>query len=473
MTVLRALFLVSDLAPLTGTSPQAKEHNYLSRAIAELGSDVIVAIPGERVEDSARATLARRLSPLCLACGEGSDDTVELTVSEGSAASGRVELVVIDIPDEIPAERARALFYEAALHIASENGRGVDVVLSGHGTEDALDAVAAVADARGSGESEEGERDDAGQREPVRVFLLRDLEAAAAESALVRADRVVVSSASLAATLVRQIDNGGRDRASRQLAPFRDKLYGVPAGIDTVEWNPHQDGHLDRDFTLAPRAGKVAHKQRLRDQLHLRASNPGIPLLAVIGPIDENVLTYGVANRLVQMPLQLAVVADRDADAASLRYFDRIANQSPDRIAVRTFDDATRRGAFVHELVAGADFFLIPRDSSPPAVSDLYGLAYGCAPIAPNVGGYADTLVEFDSLSGTGSGFLYRPYDEEHLLDAVQRALNAYRRGDDYSHLLERIMDLDLSWRATAQRYVNIIVDVIQERRTPASALAI
>ena len=456
MTVLRALFLVSEMAPLTGTSQRAKEHHFLSRAVAELGADVVVAVPGWQVPASARRGLARRLTPLRLVT-DNAADSVELTVLEGSAASGRVDLLVIDVPAELTGERALALFYRAALVVtgvqpdegnAEHEQAPVDVVFASHGTLGALATVTGLS-----------ETDN-----PVRIFLLGDPEAEGVEFALDHADRVVVSSAHLARTLVGNIDSGGRDSVSRRLARYRDLLRGVSAGIDTVEWNPRQDGLLDRDFMNDPRAGKAAHKQRLRDQLHLRASNPNIPLVALIGPIDDNVLTYGIANRLAQMPLQLVVVADPEADAASLRYFNRLANQGPDRIAVRTFDDGDRRRAFVHDLVASADFFLIPRDASPLWVSDLYGMAYGCAPIAPNVGGYADMLVEFDGISGTGSGFLFRPYESDHLLDAVQRALNAYRRQKQFGHLVERVMSLDLSWRAAAQRHINVVVDVLRER---------
>lgn len=462
MTVLRALFLVSELAPLTGASPQAKEHNFLSRAIAELGVDVVVAVPGLQVSESARAGLARRLTPFQLSADQTGDEPLDVTVSEGSSASGRVQLLVIDLPPDVAEERAHGLFYKAALAVAGDHGQGLDAVFAGHGTEDALAAVTPAP----------ADDTHAETAAPVRVFLLRDLTAPNVAAALERADRAVVSSTHRANELIAGVKSGRRDPASRLLKPFASKLRGVPAGIDTVEWNPRQDGLLDRDFVESPQAAKAAHKQRLRARLHLRGSDPSLPLLAVVGPIDDNVLTYGIANQLAQMPLQLAVVADREADAASLRYFTRIANQGPDRIAIRTFDDPDQRRNFVHELVAGADFFLIPRDSSAAGVSDLYGLAYGCAPIAPHVGGYADSLVEFDSLSGTGSGFLYRPYETDHLLDAVQRAINAHRRTDDFGKLIERAMNLDLSWRATAQRYVNIIVDVVYERRAKMQALA-
>lgn len=450
MTILRALFLVPELAPLTGTSPQAKEHNFLSRAIAQLGVDVVVAVPGTRVADTARSGLARRLTPLVVTGDDGVER--EVTVSQGSAAGGRVSLVVIDVPAGIPDDQARSVFFQAAHVVAGEQEEKVDVVFASHGTESALARLSASTD-------------DAEAGTPIRIFLLRDPTDPELDVALSHADRAVVSSASWVDQIVANIDSGRRDQLTRRLESARDILRGVPSGIDTVEWNPHQDGLLVRDFTRDPAAGKAAHKQGLRDRLHLRASDPRVPVLAIIGPIDDNVLTYGIANQLAQMPLQMVLVTDPEVDVASLRYFRRLANQGPDHLAIRTFDDPARRREFVHHLVAGADFFLIPRDASPAGVSDLYPMAYGCVPIAPRVGSYADTLVEFDTLSGTGSGFLYRPYETDHLLDAIQRALEAYRREDTFGPLLQRLMDMDLSWRATAQRYVNIIVDLIQARR--------
>lgn len=452
MTLLRALFIVPELAPLTGNTTRAKEHHFLSRAIADFGVDVTVAVPGCHVQDSTSHGLARRLTPLTVSDNSGRE--TDVTVLEGSAAGGRVSVLVIEQPalkadgDSAHDER----FVRAVQAILDERDAAPQVIFVAHGSERFLPHL-----------------NPSPGDEFVKLFLLREQAPSAAWlDALPHADRIVVSSTHGAQAVRANIERGRRDPLSRHLQPLQNRLYGIPSGIDVVEWNPHQDGLLDQDFPRDPRAGKAVHKARLRRSLHLGASGADTPLVAVVGPIDENILTYGAANELAQFPVQIVVVADLNTDADSLKYLRRLANQVPTRIAIKAFTDHEARRRFVHDVLAAADFALFAREFSPSSLGELYCMPYGAIPIAPRVGTYADLLVEFDSLTQTGSGFLFEPYEHDRLLDAIQRAINAYAHHESFGRLIERALTIDLSWRTTAQRYVNLIVDVIRQRQSAA-----
>jgi glycogen synthase len=378
-------------------------------------------------------------------------------VYEGSAAGGRVDMLVLDWATDSPAgsESDPAAFCRAALDLVRARESWPDVVMAGHGTEPALAmAKAAGADA------------------PATVFLLRALEdSGPLREALAHADRIIVPSLSWAEVLLQGIEDNPRSRAPevKLLAPVHDRLRGVASGIDSIAWNPRRDSSLLPSFSRDPQEGKAQHKQELLAELGLRSRGGSPALIAVLGPLDPNIITFGVANALSQCNAHLAVLADRERDAASLRHLTRLIHQSPSRVAIRTFDDPGQHHAFERKLLAASDLALFAHEFSPTTLCELYCTRYGVVPIAPSTGSFADLLVEFDGLTATGSGFLFAPRDNEQLIAAVHRALHAYEKEERFAVLVNRAMSLDLSWKTAAQRHVNIIVDLLREQRRQAA----
>ena len=247
------------------------------------------------------------------------------------------------------------------------------------------------------------------------------------------------------------------------VGPVAQRVRGVTPGIDSLEWNPRRDSSVAADFLADPAGHKARHKETLQRQLGLRVT-PRLPLIALVGPVDPTSLTYTAATELSQRNIELVVLANRQRDHETLRGLDRLANQSSTRIAIRTPDDPHDARTFEHTLMAAADFALFAPPPGPGTLSELYCMHYGAVPIAPRSGTFADTLVEFDSVTATGSGFLFEPGDGEHLVAAVDRALRVYARPGSTSALTGRAIEMDLSWQTAAQRYVNLFLEVLREK---------
>jgi starch synthase len=71
-------------------------------------------------------------------------------------------------------------------------------------------------------------------------------------------------------------------------------------------------------------------------------------------------------------------------------------------------------------------------------------------------GGLADTVVDVDAHPDRGTGFVFRPYETSALVNALERALQAYGQKARWSDIQRRAMGRDFSWSASAHTYVDL-----------------
>jgi starch synthase len=77
-------------------------------------------------------------------------------------------------------------------------------------------------------------------------------------------------------------------------------------------------------------------------------------------------------------------------------------------------------------------------------------------------GGLEDTIDE--QPNGGGNGFKFQEYSAGALIDALQRALRAFRDKEEWGEMMQRGMAQDFSWDKPAQEYVRVYERVIQNR---------
>jgi starch synthase len=161
------------------------------------------------------------------------------------------------------------------------------------------------------------------------------------------------------------------------------------------------------------------------------------------------------------MDLQLAVLGTGPEPVQ--RMLREAAGRHPDRIAVRLeFDNA-----LAHLVEAGADMFLMPSRYEPCGLNQLYSLRYGTVPVVRATGGLADTVIDDDLSRGRGTGFSFDEYESVAMVEALRRAMAAYRNPGRWEDLMVRGMRQDHSWRRSARRYVRVYEEAaaLAERR--------
>ena len=130
----------------------------------------------------------------------------------------------------------------------------------------------------------------------------------------------------------------------------------------------------------------------------------------------------------------------------------------------------------IRKVLFPTDFSTAAQAALPTAVrlaelhgAELHLLHYGAIPIAPRSGAFADALVDFDAVTGTGTAFLYAPGSDRELVTAARRAIRTFQHRDSLERLRDRGMRTDLSWRTAATRYAELYREALRMRHRPAA----
>jgi starch synthase len=239
----------------------------------------------------------------------------------------------------------------------------------------------------------------------------------------------------------------GLDGVVRTRAPY---LVGILNGVDYSVWNPEVDSLIAARYSARDLSGKQVCKTDLLAQFQLPRENLDRPLIGIVSRFADQKgfdLLAQVADRLLQE--DIAIVALGSGEAKHERMFRELAQQFPNRLAVKIAYDNT----LAHQIEAGADIFLMPSRYEPCGLNQIYSLRYGTVPVVRATGGLDDTIEPFDPASGRGTGFKFSDYTGPALLDALSEALAAYRDKTAWRRLQANGMAKDFSWNASAVEY--------------------
>ena len=101
-----------------------------------------------------------------------------------------------------------------------------------------------------------------------------------------------------------------------------------------------------------------------------------------------------------------------------------LAVRHPNRVAVTVgFNEE-----LAHLIEGGSDIFFMPSRFEPCGLNQMYSLRYGTVPVVRATGGLDDTVTDVDEVTGEGTGFKFRAYTAEAMMEALHRALSWYAR---------------------------------------------
>ncbi len=230
-------------------------------------------------------------------------------------------------------------------------------------------------------------------------------------------------------------------------------LAGILNAVDYVAWNPETDAFIAAHYSAADLSGKAKCKADLLQQFGL-APETQLPVLGIVSRFAAQKgfdLIHQVADRLAMEDLIIGVLGSGDREYEEM--FRRLNKQYPQKIAVKIAYD----NALAHKIEAGSDMFLMPSHYEPCGLSQIYSMKYGTVPIVRATGGLDDTVEQFDPRIRRGTGFKFKEYSGEALLETVRAAITLYRHDRDaWQALMRNGMAQDYSWVNSAREYVKV-----------------
>jgi len=232
-------------------------------------------------------------------------------------------------------------------------------------------------------------------------------------------------------------------------------LVGVLNGIDYDQWDPSRDPYLPKPFDADRLEGKRAAKRLVLELFGLRVNTEILdrPLIGMVSRLVDQKgfdLIADVADELGRLDASVVLLGTGDRRYEEL--WRSLAARYPDRIGVHIgFNEA-----LAHQVEGGADLFLMPSRFEPCGLNQMYSLRYGTVPVVRAVGGLFDTVHDFNPRTGEGNGFSFEPYSGKALLEALRRALEAFRQPEVWRTIQRRGMLQDFSWDASAREYVKV-----------------
>lgn len=228
-------------------------------------------------------------------------------------------------------------------------------------------------------------------------------------------------------------------------------LYGIVNGIDYSEWDPSKDRLIARPYSPERPAGKTLCKKALLERVGLPDSKR-----PVIGMVTRLAEQKGLDILIESLPDIMALGAQMVILGTGEERYHNILRSLEEKYrsgmkVVLDFDEGLARAIY-----AGADMFLMPSLYEPCGLGQMIALRYGTVPVARRTGGLSDTIIDYDPVTGRGTGFLFDKYAASELTACIRRALAVYGNRGKWLSIMRAGMKQDFSWKRSAQEYLRV-----------------
>jgi len=246
------------------------------------------------------------------------------------------------------------------------------------------------------------------------------------------------------------------------LSEKQHKLYGILNGINYEKYDPEDSPHIPSHYNIRSIEKKKENKIALQKRLALN-NDPGAFVLGIVSRFTNQKgfdLLEPIIDRLFEnTDIQLAILGDGES-----RYKEMIEEgrkKFPKRIGYHFEFDV----ALPHLIFSGADAILIPSRFEPCGIVQMQAMRYGSIPIIRKTGGLSDTVEDFNPEKNRGEGFVFEQYDPYGLFVAIIKAGAYFRLKKEWQGIVKRAMKKDFSWERSAQEYIEVFNNLLEEKR--------
>lgn len=240
---------------------------------------------------------------------------------------------------------------------------------------------------------------------------------------------------------------------------YSGKLCGIVNGIDVDYYNPACDDVIASQFSIDDATGKDKCKKQLQEMCGLEI-NPDIPVVSMISRLATHKgfdLVKFILPEMLNLGIQFVLLGTGEPELEE--YFKTIQYRYPDKVKI--FLEFNKE--LSKKIYAGSDIFLMPSKSEPCGLSQMIASRYGTVPVVREAGGLYDTIKPYNKFTCEGNGFTFANYNAHEMKDAVSRAVELFRDKEKWLELRKKVMEVDFSWKASADKYIELYKEVASE----------
>ncbi|MBD3184171.1 glycogen synthase GlgA [Candidatus Poribacteria bacterium] len=239
-----------------------------------------------------------------------------------------------------------------------------------------------------------------------------------------------------------------------------DVLYGITNGLDYEEWNPATDIYIHRNYDSSNIEDKIHNKIQLQKENILPVSEE-IPLLGVVSRLSPQKGLDIIADSIYELMsrnIQFILLGTGDEYYQDL--FRRFGGEFRNSVSINLKFDLV----MAKQIYAGSDIFLMPSRYEPCGLGQLISMRYGTIPVVRNTGGLSDTVQDYNSVTGSGTGFKFEHETSDGLLWAIGKALEVYSNKDKWKKLIKNAMNAKHSWKKSAGEYMELYRKITEDK---------
>lgn len=241
----------------------------------------------------------------------------------------------------------------------------------------------------------------------------------------------------------------GLDEVFRRRAK---ELVGITNGIDYKAWDPSNDPLLPHTYSLKDKelAGKRKCKEALQKNWKLD-TGARTAVAAVIGRFDADSgfdILAEVLTQILERSVEVVLIGSGKSEM-----IERVRTMESTFAGRCRLIEQYNAGA-AHALLGGADFLLLPSHYHASNSLCAIGMRYGVVPIIYSGSGLEDTVIDVEKDTRHGTGFTFKSYSGDSLLEGLDAARKHYKEAAEWRTIAMRCMKQDFSWSATAQNYL-------------------
>lgn len=239
---------------------------------------------------------------------------------------------------------------------------------------------------------------------------------------------------------------------------YRNKdLKGIVNGIDYDEYDPIKDEYIYMNYDKDIIYLKNKNKEKLQEELGLEI-NKDIPMIGIVSRLTHQKgcdLIINILEEVLKEKVQVVILGTGDyMYEYSFRNFE-------ERHKGKVSANIKFSNELAHKIYSSSDFFLMPSLFEPCGLGQLIALRYGTLPIVRETGGLKDTVIPYNKYTGRGTGFSFRNYNHEELLNTIKLALEVYKDKNIYKSLVTQAMEEDNSWGKSAKEYLSLYEELM------------